>query len=74
MVNTGIVSGSYYVDDWLLGLGYGKGSGQLTLNASSSYYWDVDSNTYFYRLGYYVLPSSLLTLGFDDSNVTETAR
>jgi hypothetical protein len=74
MVNTGIVSGSYYVDDWMLGLGYGKGSGQLTLNASSSYYWDVDSNTYFYRLGYYLLPSSLMTLGVDDSNITETAR
>ncbi len=74
IVNTGIASGSYYVGDWLLGLGYGKSSGKLTLNTSSSYYWDVDTNTYFFRLGYFFVPSSLLTLGVDDSNVTETAR
>ena len=74
LVNTSIVSGSYYVDDWMMGLGYGKGSGKLTLNASSSYYWDVETNTTFYRLGYYLAPSSLLTLGIDDSTVTETAR
>lgn len=74
LVNTSIVSGSYYVNDWMLGLGYGKGSGKMTWNASSSYYWDVDTNTTFYRLGYYLAPSNLLTLGVDDSTVTETAR
>ena len=74
LVNTSIVSGSYYVDDWMLGLGYSKGSGKLTYSSNSSIYWDVDSDTYSYRLGYYLAPSSLLTLGVDDSTVTETAR
>ena len=72
-VNTGIFSGSYYVDDWLLGLGYSKGSGKVTTASGSTKYYDLDAQTLFYRLGYYIAPSSLLTLGVDDSKITDTS-
>jgi hypothetical protein len=73
MVNTGIVSGTYYAGDAMFSLGYGKGSGKLTYTADTSVYYDLDTQTMIYRLGYYLAPSSLLTLGVDDSKITDTA-
>jgi hypothetical protein len=73
LVNTGVVSGTYYVGDAMFSLGYGKGSGKLTYTANTSIYYDLDTQTMFYRAGYYLAPSSLLTLGIDDSKITDTA-
>ena len=73
LVNTSIVSGSYYVDDWMLGLGYSKGSGKVTPATGSTTYYDLEAKTLFYRLGYYIAPSSMFTLGVDDSKITDTS-
>ena len=74
LANTGIVSGTYYAGDAMFSLGYGKGSGKLTYTSNTSIYYDLGTETVFYQLGYYVMPFRLLTLGRDDSTITETAR
>lgn len=73
LANTGIVSGTYYAGDAMFSLGYGKGSGHFTSADGSTSYYDLDTQAVFYRLGYFVSPLSLLTLGVDDTKITEKA-
>ena len=67
-----LLSGNFYINDFIIGFGNSSWNKNFNLKANSNYNYGIDSTTTYYSLGYFVTPSTSINFETKKSDASYT--